>query len=183
MKNIVVIGGGTGTYTVLTGLKKYPELSLKAIVGVTDSGGSTGKLRDEFGILPVGDFRQAIVALSEEGNGENLLRDLFLYRFEKGSGLAGHNFGNLLLTALTDILGSEAKAITAAGKILRINGEVIMVSTDNVDLVAEYDDGSVLVGEAHIDEPDKRHNSNAKIKSLRIQPITKVSEKAIRENG
>ncbi|MBN1915457.1 YvcK family protein [Candidatus Dojkabacteria bacterium] len=176
--NVVVIGGGTGTYTVLSGLKKYSNLTLNAIVGVTDSGGSTGKLRDEFGTLPIGDFRQAIVALSGEGNGKNLLRELFLYRFEKGDGLKGHNFGNLLLTALTEILGSEEKAISAASKILRVQGEVIMVANDNVDLVAEYEDGSVLVGEAHIDEPDSKHDSTTRITSLRIQPNTKVSNKA-----
>jgi uncharacterized cofD-like protein len=176
--NVVVIGGGTGTYTVLSGLKKYDDLKLKVIVNVTDSGGSTGKLRDQFGILPVGDFRQALVALAEEGNGNNLLRELFLYRFEKGEGLKGHNFGNLLLTALTDILGSEQRAIRAASKILRIKGEVIMVAQDDVDLVAEYEDGSVLVGEAAIDEPNEKHNSEVKIKKLRIQPLTEMSEKA-----
>ncbi len=176
--NVVVIGGGTGTYTVLSGLKKYDDLKLKVIVNVTDSGGSTGKLRDQFGILPVGDFRQALVALAAEGNGNNLLRELFLYRFEKGDGLKGHNFGNLLLTALTDILGSEQKAIRAASKILRIKGEVIMVAEDDVDLVAEYEDGSVLVGEAAIDEPNEKHNSEVRIKDLRIQPSTEISEKA-----
>lgn len=176
--NIVVIGGGTGTYTVLSGLKKFEELSIKVIVNVTDSGGSTGKLRDQFGILPVGDFRQALVALAEEGNGNNILRELFLYRFDKGEGLKGHNFGNLLLTALTDILGSESKAIRTASKILRIKGEVLMVAEDNVDLVAEYEDGSVLVGEAAIDEPNEKHNSEIRISSLRVQPKTSISLKA-----
>src|SRR3989344_6818882 len=135
-KNIIVIGGGTGTYTVLSGLKKYPPdlFNITAIVTVADSGGSTGKLRDEFGYLPVGDFRMALVALSES-NGDNILRQLFLYRFDKGSGLAGHNFGNLFLTALTEILGSEKKAFEYASKILRVHGKVIPITNNNVTLV------------------------------------------------
>jgi uncharacterized cofD-like protein len=110
--------------------------------------------------------------------GHGTMRDLFLYRFDDGAGLKGHNFGNLFLTALTNILGNERRAISAASKILRIKGEVIMVSEDNVDLVAEYEDGTVQVGEAKIDEPDERHNGNARITNLKIQPKTKISRRA-----
>jgi len=150
---VVVVGGGTGTFTVLRGLKRYAnELELSAIVTMADSGGSTGRLRDEFGQLPVGDVRMALTALAADNDRhDELLRQLFLYRFAKGEGLAGHNFGNLLLTALTDILGGEAEAIAAAARILRIEGTVIPVTTESTDLRATYADGSILVGEHTIE--------------------------------
>src|SRR3989344_3634704 len=147
--DIVVVGGGTGTHTVLSGLKKYPRdaMRLAAIVSVSDSGGSTGRLRGEFGYLPVGDVRMALTALAEEGNGGNLLRELFLYRFSKGKGLEGHNFGNLFLTAMAEILGSTEKAIEHASKVLRVRGKVIPVSGSDATLQATYEDGSTLFGE------------------------------------
>lgn len=154
-KKVVVVGGGTGTHMVLQGLKRYrASIDIAVITSMADSGGSTGRLRDDFGYLPIGDVRNAMTALAETGDehGE-LLRTLFLYRFSKGEGLSGHNFGNLFLTALTEILGSEAEAIAAASRLLRVAGEVVPVTTDNVQLVAHYDDGRVLVGEAAIDEP------------------------------
>ena len=146
MIKVTVIGGGTGTYTVLIGLKKFSNLELKAIVTATDNGGSTGRLRDEYGILPVGDIRQCMAALAENGNGNNIIRELLTYRFEKGE-LKGHNFGNLLIAAITDVLGSEDKAIEELSKVLNIKGQIIPISTDDVDLVAEYSNGEVLVGE------------------------------------
>ena len=123
MKKVVVIGGGTGTYTVLTGLKKYP-FGLTAIVSMLDSGGSSGILRDEFGVLPPGDVRRALLALSVLPLKKISLRQLFEYRFNNGTGLKGHSFGNLLLTALTDITGREDLAIKEAAKILVAKGEV-----------------------------------------------------------
>lgn len=152
---IVVMGGGTGTHTVLSGLKQYKnQVELTAVVAMTDTGGSTGRLRDEFGYLPVGDVRMALVALAaEDDTHEGLLRKLFLHRFDKGHGLAGHNVGNLLLVALTDILGNEAEAIRAAGKVLRVCGEVLPVSTMHTHLVATYEDAVVVTGEHNIDEP------------------------------
>jgi len=175
--SVVVIGGGTGSYTVLSGLKKLEALSLKAIVTVTDSGGSSGRLRDEYGILPVGDIRQSLVALAEGKNGDSLLRKLFLYRFDRGD-MDGHNFGNLFLTAMTDILGSEEKAIAYTSRVLKIKGEVIPVTNKDIDLVAEYADGSVLVGEANIDEPNEKHDRTSRITSLRVQPSARISGKA-----
>jgi len=170
MFNIVTVGGGTGTYTVLSGLKKQDCWNrISAIVAVTDSGGSTGRLRDEFGSLPVGDFRMALIALSSEV-GENILRDLFLYRFEKGSGLSGHNFGNLFLVAMTDILGSEEKAIEFTSRILRTQGNVIPVSPEKLTLVAEYEDGTVIRGEASIDEPEEKHDGTKHITNLWVEP-------------
>jgi uncharacterized cofD-like protein len=178
-KNVVIIGGGTGTHTVLRGLKRYQkQVHLSAVVTMADSGGSTGRLRDEFGYLPVGDVRMALAALASDiDQHEELLRELCLYRFDKGNGLSGHNFGNLLLVALTDILGSEEAAIRAAGKVLRVQGRVIPVTTEKVHLVAEYSDGEVVTGEHDIDEPhpERQHHS---ISSVSISPAATISERA-----
>jgi uncharacterized cofD-like protein len=177
MKKVVVIGGGTGTFSVLSGIKHYNDLDIKAIVTVTDSGGSTGRLRDEYGVLPVGDIRQCLVALAESENGDNLLRKLFLYRFDRGD-LEGHNVGNLFLTAMTDILGSEDRAIEYASRVLNIRGAVIPITNKDIDLVAEYQDGTVLVGEAQIDDPNEKHNSHSRITGLKVQPRARISPKA-----
>jgi len=153
-KRVVVVGGGTGMYTLLLGLKQYTDrIAITAIVTMADDGGSTGRLRDDFGYLPVGDVRQALAALAPEDDAHNeLLRQLFLYRYEKGEGLTGHNFGNLLLTALTDITGSEVAAISAAARLLRVAGDVVPVTTEPATLVATYDTGVRVVGEHAIDE-------------------------------
>lgn len=148
MTNIVTIGGGTGTFVVLSGLKELPDVSLSAIVSVLDDGGSTGRLRDAYGFLPHGDARQALIALADEK--AYLTRELFGYRFSKGD-IAGHNFGNLFLTALTDILGSDAQAIEAASAVLRVRGRVIPVSEKPGTLVARLENGETVVGEHAID--------------------------------
>ena len=175
-KRIVVVGGGTGTHTVLRGLKMYSTLlDITAIVTMADSGGSTGRLRDEFGQLPVGDVRMALSALaSAEGTHDELLRELFLYRFSKGVGLSGHTFGNLFLTALTDILGSSSEAILTAGKVLRVSGSVIPVTIDNVHLKATYNDGYVVVGEHHIDMPPVSRHHNL-ITKLELTPAATLN--------
>ncbi|MEX0913197.1 MAG: gluconeogenesis factor YvcK family protein [Candidatus Paceibacterota bacterium] len=154
-KSVVVIGGGTGTHTILRGLKHFSHtVDITAIVGMSDSGGSTGRLRDEFGMLPVGDARMAMAALADDsGVNELLMRDLFLYRFQNGNGLKGHNLGNLLLTALSDMLGNEAVAIAAASQILRLSGTVLPITTDKVHLTALYDDYVEVEGEHKIDAP------------------------------
>ncbi|MBI2108850.1 MAG: YvcK family protein [Parcubacteria group bacterium] len=179
-KNIVVIGGGTGTYTVLSGLKKYPPdlFDLTAIVTVADSGGSTGRLRDEFGYLPVGDFRMALVALADDSEVGNALRSLFLHRFDKGEGLKGHNFGNLFLVALTDIFGSEERAIEYASQMLRVRGRVLPVTSEKITLAAEYESGHTVKGETYIDEPPESHDGTQKIKRLWIEPEARISERA-----
>lgn len=179
-KNVVVIGGGTGTHTVLKGLKRYQkQLHISAIVTMADSGGSTGRLRDEFGQLPVGDARMALVALASDADShDNLLRDLFLYRFAKGDGLSGHNFGNLLLVALTEILGSEEAAIRAAGKVLRVQGSVIPVTNEPVDLEATYADGTVVTGEHSIDEPTIPQQTEHRITKLNVVPDATINEQA-----
>jgi len=156
-KNIVTIGGGTGTFVVLSGLKRAENVRLAAVVTVADSGGSTGRLRDAYGFLPVGDARQALVALAGD-NGTSLIRSLFTHRFAKGD-IAGHNFGNLFLTALTDILGTDVAAIEAASKILKIRGKVLPVSETAPTLVAHLENGDTVVGEHEIDKvvADRAH--------------------------
>ncbi len=192
-KKIVTIGGGTGTFVVLSGLKRIPDTELTAIVSVLDDGGSTGRLRDAYGFLPAGDARQALIALAPleknrpalgaqssgrsptglapleksrlaaeaqssgrsltgraKNGGASTMRKLFAYRFSKGD-IAGHNFGNLFLTALTDILGSDAAAIEAASDILRVKGRVLPVSHQLATLVATLQNGEVIVGEHAID--------------------------------
>ncbi|MEE9198458.1 MAG: gluconeogenesis factor YvcK family protein, partial [Dehalococcoidia bacterium] len=147
---IVVIGGGTGNYIVLRGLKHYTP-NLSAIVAMTDSGGSSGRLRNELGQLPPGDVRQCLIALSPDNHSDLILRQLFDYRFDRGMGLEGHSFGNLFLAALTEIAGSTADAILAAGTMLQIKGTVLPVTLSKSDLHARLVDGSELVGEASID--------------------------------
>jgi uncharacterized cofD-like protein len=118
---------------------------------MSDSGGSSGRLRDEFGFLPAGDVRRCLVALAADDNVGMLLRQVFEYRFERGEGLAGHSFGNLLLTALTDLTGGMDRAISEAGHLLRIKGQVLPVTLTDSHLYAELDSGQLVVGEAAID--------------------------------
>src|SRR3989344_7531997 len=147
MKNVTVIGGGTGTFVVLSGLKKY-DYSLSAVVTSMDSGGHTGRLRDQYGVLPPGDVRQCLVALSEASD---LWRKLFLYRFEQGD-FKGHNFGNIFLTALEKITAPNyQKVIDTASYILHTKGKVIPVTLERVHLCAEYADGDTLMSEDLID--------------------------------
>lgn len=181
-KSVVVIGGGTGIYPVLRGLKKYRDIDITAIITMADSGGSTGRLRDDFGQMPVGDVRMALAALSADiDNHDELLRELFLYRFNKGEGLDGHNLGNLLLVALTDMLGSELEAVKVASRILRIRGKVLPVTEQRINIVAEYDDGVVIEGEHQIDEPskDRFEHHIAKLSSKPEAKITREAQKAI----
>ena len=145
MKKIVIIGGGTGNFAVLRGLKNY-SVDLSAIVSMADDGGSTGILRDELGVLPPGDVRQCLVALS---NSSSMMRSLMNYRFENG-GLEGHSFGNLLLSALEKVTGSFEKAVEEMGKILFIQGKVIPVTTHEVRLKMVLNNRTLLEGEKQI---------------------------------
>lgn len=174
-----MIGGGTGTHTVLTGLKQYADtVDLVAVVAMTDSGGSAGRLRDEFGYLPVGDVRMALVALAgNENEHDELIRKLFLHRFATNGDMSGHNFGNLFLMALTDILGSEEEAIRAASRVLRVSGTVLPITHEKVELVAVYNDGSTVVGEHYIDEPEM--SSVGRIVSLDVTPKAKINERVV----
>lgn len=145
MKRVVVIGGGTGNFTVLQGLKNY-ELNISAIVSMADDGGSTGILRDDLGVLPPGDVRQCLIALS---NSSSMMRSLMNYRFENG-GLEGHSFGNLFLSALEKVTGSFERAIEEVGKILAIKGNVFPVTTHQVRLKMILKDRTLLEGEKEI---------------------------------
>src|SRR3989338_8431349 len=171
-KNIVTIGGGTGSFTLLSGLKKYP-VNISAIVSMADDGGSTGVLRDELGVLPPGDVRQCLAALSESSD---LMRQLFNYRFESGK-LEGHSFGNLFLSALEKIAGGFQRGVEEAGQILNIKGQVIPVTESDVTIVMELINGKILNGEDEI-------NHNFDIEEIGIQkfflkPEPKANPKAL----
>jgi len=174
MKKIVVIGGGTGVFTVLTGLKDYP-FNLTAIVTTADDGGSSGILREEFGILPPGDIRRVLVALSSDSP---VLANLFNYRFENGTGLKGHSFGNLFLTALERITGDFSQAVKEASKILGIKGKVIPVSLDYTRLFARLENDLLVVGESNIDVP--KHDGSLFIEEVFLNPEPKVNKEAIK---
>ena len=147
---IVVIGGGTGLSVLLKGLKHYTS-NITAAVSVGDDGGSSGRLRREFDVVPVGDIRSCIVALADE---EDIMEQLFNYRFSRGEGLKGHSLGNLLLLALTSISGGFQNAVTTANQILHIGGRVLPITTEPLELQAELVDGTVVRGECNIGESE-----------------------------
>lgn len=175
-EKIVVIGGGTGTYTVLVGLRNYP-VELSAIISMMDSGGSNRVLRDEFGLLPTSDLRQCMVALVSPETHETL-RKLFTYRYNQGTGISGMTFGNLFMAALTDIYGSQEEAIKRTSEILNLKGEIIPVTYDNSNLIARYDNGEQVLGEHFIDEP-KKENGKHKIIEFELIPKAKANKKAL----
>ena len=145
---IVAIGGGTGLSTLLRGIKDY-SANLTAIVTVADDGGSSGRLRREIGVLPPGDIRNCVAALADE---EKLLTELFQYRFQAGDGLVGHSFGNLFLTAMSEVTGDLEKAIAASSKVLAVRGRVLPATLSDVRLWAELTDGRRIEGESNITE-------------------------------
>jgi uncharacterized cofD-like protein len=143
-KKVVVIGGGTGSFTLLTGLKKH-EVALTALVSMSDDGGSTGVLRDEYGVLPPGDVRQCLVALSDSAR----LRDLFSYRFADGT-FAGHSFGNVFLSTAEKMTGSFEEAVRMAAEVLNISGTVLPITTTDTKLAMRKSSGELIVGEYKI---------------------------------
>ena len=149
---IVAIGGGTGLSTMLKGIKKITN-NITAVVTVGDDGGSSGKLREELGVLPPGDIRSCIAALADD---EDLVAKLFQYRFKDCAGLSGHSFGNLFLTAMCSITGDMVRAVKESSKVLSIRGRVLPSTLDDMRLVAEMDDGSIVKGESNIPESGKR---------------------------
>lgn len=177
LPKIVCIGGGTGTFAILKGLKKYP-LQLSAIVTMSDSGGSNKRIRDEFGLLPTSDIRQCYVALSDENGGVGLMRELFMYRFDKGEGIRGMTFANLFMAALTDILGSQKEAIKQTKRVLKIKGTVIPVSYTATNLFAEYKDGTIVTEEHFIDEP--QHDGTLPISKVYLEPKAEANPDAIK---
>ncbi len=169
---VVAIGGGTGLSMLLRGLKHYvarrrqeserhPIGDLAAIVTVSDDGGSSGRLRREYSVLPPGDIRNCMVALSQD---EALLGRLFQYRFHSGSGLRGHSFGNLFLAALSHVTGDFAEAVKVSGEVLAIRGRIFPATLENVTLEAVMTDGKIVSGETRIPKSGK------KIRRLRLQP-------------
>ena len=170
-KKVVVLGGGTGLSCLLRGLKDFP-VDITAIVSVCDDGKSTGRLREEFNQVAVGDIRRVLVALSET---EPLIEELLNYRFQTSSDLNGHTVGNLLLTAMTNITGNMNKGIKSLGRVLNLKGKVIPLSEDNsITLMGEMEDGSIVEGEHHITE------CNKKIKRVFYKQEPKVSKDAIK---
>lgn len=172
LKKVVVIGGGTGTFTVLSGLKAYP-LDLAAIVTMADDGGSTGKLRDEFGVLPPGDIRQCLVALSDA---PIVLRKLFNHRFDKGE-LSGHSFGNIFISTLEQVTGSLDEALDVIAKVLNIRGRVIPVTLSKVRLVTKLKNGKVLEGESVLS--NYQLLSRFGIEKIYLKPKAKANSKAL----
>lgn len=138
---IVVIGGGTGSFTLLSGLKNYTH-NLTALVNMVDDGGSTGQLRDELGVLPAGDVRQCLVALSSSPR----VRELFNYRFDEGS-MKGHAFGNLFMAALEKMTGSFAEAVETAAEVLSVRGRVFPITLDNTTMTTQLSDGTYIKGQ------------------------------------
>lgn len=168
---VVVIGGGTGNFTLLGQLKLYTQ-NITAIVSMADDGGSTGILRDELGVLPPGDVRQCLVALSPESS---KVRQLFNYRFGEGT-MEGHAFGNLFLTALEKMTGSFAEAVETASEVLRITGKVTPITLDNVRLVLDVAPGFKVRGEGNIDI--LHFNKQGTHPTLSLEPVAHINPEA-----
>ena len=150
---IVTVGGGTGLSVLLSGLKNYSS-NISAVVTVADNGGSSGRLRQQFDVLPPGDIRNCLVALADA---PALMRDLFQFRFDGNSEFSGHSFGNLFLTVMTRLTGDFEKAIKETSKVLALRGQVIPSTLGDVTLVARYTDGSVVMGEEQIPKARKKN--------------------------
>jgi uncharacterized cofD-like protein len=172
---IVAIGGGTGLSALLSGLKAYthpqpsgaPPLDITAIVTVTDDGGSSGRLRREFDVLPPGDIRNCMVALSQDSE---LLARLFQHRFTSGRGLKGHSFGNLFLMALTQLMGDFSDAVKASSEVLKIAGHIYPSTASDVALEAKLADGTTVVGETRISRSRQRI-SRIRLMPRRVEPL------------
>ncbi|HET9476065.1 MAG TPA: gluconeogenesis factor YvcK family protein, partial [Dehalococcoidia bacterium] len=163
---IVAIGGGTGLSTLLRGLKEYTG-NLTAVVTVADDGGSSGVLRRELGVLPPGDVRNCIAALADA---EPLVTRLFQYRFEDGSGLAGHSFGNLFIVAMSGVVGNFEDAIRQTSRVLAVRGQIIPSTLENVNLHARATDGRIIVGESNITHDLSQEASDARIQEVYLHP-------------
>ncbi len=170
---VVTIGGGTGSFTLLQSLKHYFH-DLTAIVTMADDGGSTGVLRDELGVLPPGDIRQCLVALSDDDTSKTL-RDLFNFRFQDGS-LAGHSFGNLFLSAMEKMTNDFDRAVELAGDVLKIQGHIVPITHDKVRLAIQWGD-DVVRGEGNIDVMDFGERQSARPK-LFLEPAARINPAA-----
>jgi uncharacterized cofD-like protein len=177
-KKVVTVGGGTGMPVVLEGLKHNPDIELTAIVTVTDSGGSTGRLREEFNFLPVGDLRQCLAALADPDLSQEMF-ELLYYRFGGKGGLKGHNLGNLILTAFEDIKKSPAQAVAAAAKLFRTRGNVYPVTETVADLIADFEDGTQQTGEHFLDDHTKGGKKLTKLSLTATSPIYEKARAAL----
>jgi len=179
-KRVVVIGGGTGSFQILSGLREHhPHLALQSVVTTFDSGGDSGELRDAYGVLPPGDLRRCLVALSEESL---TLRQMFSYRFDGDGPLEGRNFGNLMILVASKVHGSERVGLAAIAKLLKIRGEVLPVSWDHSTLVADLEDGERLVGEGVIDRRGReleRNTALSPIRSIHLEPPASPNSDAL----
>ncbi len=176
MKRIVTIGGGTGHYTLLTALRDIEDVFPMAVVSMADSGGSSGKLRDQYGSLPSGDVLQALLALSGlRGNSEKIVRDILTTRFTRDP-FQGHNAGNFLLTWMFQYGGSFYSAVQTLGELLKVRGRVIPATVGNITLKAELENGEVIIGETNIDCP--KHDASVRIKSVFLEPNALAFSKA-----
>lgn len=173
MKNIVIIGGGTGTLTLLKGLRSFPTNN-SVIVSTADDGGSTGTLRTELGVMPPGDVRQCLLGLSYA---DPTFQQLFAYRFDRGS-LKGHTIGNIMLAGLELITESSEKALREAARLLNVRGSVVSVTKKPTTLTAVLENGRRIVGEHLIDEP--RHDGTLRISSLSLSPSGPANPNALR---
>ncbi|MDR3519927.1 MAG: YvcK family protein [Candidatus Pacebacteria bacterium] len=171
MKNIVTIGGGTGSYTVLSGLKNIPDISISALVSMSDDGGSTGVLRDELGVLPPGDVRQCLVALSDHSD---VMRKLMNYRFSEGT-LKGHSFGNIFLAALEKVTGDFVEGVEVASEIMKVYGKVIPITKNKAELEITLLNGKILEGENAI--------QNANLQDVGIKDVFYKNNVELNENA
>lgn len=175
--HVVVLGGGTGIYPVVSAFSKL-HVSLATIVAVTDSGGSAGRIRDEFGFPPVGDLRQSLAAIADPIS-QAWISKILLYRFSKGTGLKGHNLGNLILTALQDMTGSTTEALDIARTIFHLKGRVIPVTENPVNLEITYADGSVAVGEHILDEDTPELRPIDHVRLIPDAPLNPLVERTL----
>ncbi|MES2930908.1 MAG: gluconeogenesis factor YvcK family protein [Patescibacteria group bacterium] len=171
MKKIVTIGGGTGHFAILSGLKNLPDISLSAIVTMSDDGGSSGPLRHELGVLPPGDVRQCLVALSES---DDVVKTLMNYRFREGN-LSGHSVGNILLAGLEKVTGNFQSGLDVASDLLKVRGTVIPVTDDNAILAVSLLDGSVIEGQVNI--------GRARIREVGLDKIFYTSDVRLSEKA
>jgi uncharacterized cofD-like protein len=171
MKNIVTVSGGTGGYTILSGLKNIPDISISAIVSMADNGGANAMLRDELGVLPPSDVRKCLVALSEHSE---IIRKLMDYRFSEGS-LKGHNFGSIFLAALEKVTGDFVQGVEIVSEILKVKGIVIPVTRDIAELVVVLSNGMEFQGEHIIDESN--------LQESKVERIFYKNEVSLNENA
>ncbi|MDD3793418.1 MAG: YvcK family protein [Candidatus Gracilibacteria bacterium] len=172
--NVAVIGGGKGSYGLLSSIRDDDDYNISAIISMSDSGGSTGILREEFNMLPPGDVRRAIMALSRE---HEVVKQLFDYRYEKNCSVGGHNLGNLIITAMSQITGNFDKGLKQVAKLFKVRGRVIPVTLELSHLNAKLEDGTMIYGEDNIDVP--KHDTDLKIVKAFLEPQVNANKKAI----